>query len=217
MKLIHWSKYPVKVLRSSEQIKGYHWDSGWWGPKPTGLWVSDESRGAHGWLKWCTAENFRLDTLKYEYRVKLKPDARILYITSSVELDEFTNEYKAPGPMDEDSVFIKRMKKYRSTYEPPIMGIDWSRVAEKYQGIVISPYIWSMRLETRYTWYYGWDCASGVIWDKDAIKSFELVKQHVVPRKKRKINWAVQSRKMEKLVARMDKVAYGTRTEKTDA
>jgi hypothetical protein len=47
--------------------------------------------------------------------------------------------------------------------------IDWQRVAEQHQGIIITPYQW----ECRYSidWYYIWDCASGCIWDPDAIES----------------------------------------------
>lgn len=34
-----------------------------------------------------------------------------------------------------------------------------------------------MRLDNRCTWYYGWDCASGCIWDKDAIEHYYLIKE----------------------------------------
>lgn len=47
--------------------------------------------------------------------------------------------------------------------------IDWASVCRAYQGIVISPYFWSRRMGPM--WYYSWDCASGVIWDADAIES----------------------------------------------
>jgi len=39
--------------------------------------------------------------------------------------------------------------------------IDWVSVAREYSGIEISPYFWEYRM---LTWYYPWDCASGVIW-----------------------------------------------------
>ena len=51
-----------------------------------------------------------------------------------------------------------------------VYDIDWNRVAKKYQGIIITPYIWERRLTTTCTWYYGWDVASGCIWDNKAIK-----------------------------------------------
>ena len=53
--------------------------------------------------------------------------------------------------------------------------IDWKKVKSKYQGIIIAPYQWSCRLNLDSNWYYGWDCASGCIWDLDCIKDFKLI------------------------------------------
>lgn len=47
--------------------------------------------------------------------------------------------------------------------------IDWRRVAESYQGIVIAPYVWARRHHLASGWYYAWDCASGCIWDSAAV------------------------------------------------
>lgn len=48
--------------------------------------------------------------------------------------------------------------------------INWPMVADRYQGIVIAPYLWSRRMDGG-LWYYGWDCASGCIWDAAAVAS----------------------------------------------
>ena len=48
---------------------------------------------------------------------------------------------------------------------------DWAKVASHYDGIEICPYIESRR---NMTWYYGWDVASGCVWNASGIK--ELIK-----------------------------------------
>ena len=47
--------------------------------------------------------------------------------------------------------------------------IDWPAVATDYPGLIIAPYQWSCRMSEFTRWYYGWDCASGCIWNADAI------------------------------------------------
>ncbi|RYE19920.1 MAG: hypothetical protein EOP45_11870 [Sphingobacteriaceae bacterium] len=49
--------------------------------------------------------------------------------------------------------------------------IDWTSLATDYDGILISPYQYCMRL--RYLWFGGWDCASGCIWNLSCIDSLK--------------------------------------------
>lgn len=119
--------------------------------KPRGLWVSVE--GSDDWKEWCMGEEFRLDHLASPHEIILAPTANILRLTNVAELDDF-DEHWGVG---DDSVMA---------------AIDWVSVAQSYQGIIIAPYIWERRLELM--WYYGWDCASGCIWDASAI-------EHIVP------------------------------------
>jgi hypothetical protein len=49
-----------------------------------------------------------------------------------------------------------------------LTAINWAAVATKYVGIEIAPYQWSCR--TSLQWYYGWDVASGCVWDADAVQ-----------------------------------------------
>ena len=55
-----------------------------------------------------------------------------------------------------------------------IMMLDWVRVIQRWHGLIITPYQWDCRLDHDCFWYYGWDCASGVIWEPTAIGSVIL-------------------------------------------
>lgn len=131
------------------------------GDKPFGFWVSDEDE--YGWNQWCRNADFRLDDLKYAHHVTLASDAKILYLSSHNDIDDFTEKY-----YDRQA-----LKDSGASYF--IFTIDWPKVATEYQGIIITPYISSQRLLTRNLWYNGWDCASGCIWDTSAIESLKLL------------------------------------------
>ena len=116
--------------------------------KPDGLWVS--VKGECDWKWWCEQNEFGFDRMQYRFGIELHDDARILIVKGPAALREFTDEYCEPVN-DETS------------------NIYWSRVAEQHDGIIITPYLWSCRLEAEFGWYYGWDCASGCIWNHEAI------------------------------------------------
>lgn len=139
--LRHYTSTPVQELYSvKEQVVGF---------KPKGFWVSVDGNG-DGWKDWCEAEAWNMESFEMVYDVTLCPNANILLISNPLELDNFTEK------------FSKEQSQY-------IIGIDWAAVSELYQGVIIAPYIYSRRLERNSFWYYGWDCASGCIWDVDAI------------------------------------------------
>lgn len=145
----------------------------WLGMKPRGLWVSDESD--YGWLQWSLDNDFHLDELKYEHYIQLKRSARILYIHTGRQLEAFTKKYELKdGPINKilAQTHVEFSEKHPDWGERrrSIMEIDWPRLAKKYQGIVITPHLYNMRLKLGFQWYSGWDCASGCIWDKKAIK-----------------------------------------------
>jgi len=126
--------------------------------KPRGLWVSVE--GEDDWKSWCEAENFRNIAESFATVIELREDARILRLTSALEIDSFTEEF------------------YDRDYMKQIPGFDWrghairwADVAAQFQGIIIAPYCWQRRMAKHTFWYYGWDCASGCIWDAAAIAS----------------------------------------------
>lgn len=174
MKLIHYSANgnlgPVKGRRQyryTQEVRAKH-------PrlpigKPRGFWVSVEGN-EDGWADWCRGENFRLEELVYEYEVKLKPDARILYLSTQEELRDFTKKYYDPdGIMNKVSQEVHAENDFG--FPASVHDIDWPAVARKYQGIIIAPYIYSCRLSPPTDWYYTWDCASGCIWNARAIES----------------------------------------------
>lgn len=147
MRLVHFSRKPLNLLAKGVEY-GVHRDRPYF--KPHGLWVSDEDE--HGWKSWCQSEQWGEETLTHACDVSLKDDANILYIRTASELNEFTEQYKRVDSLDA---------------ELDITRIDWPRVMPEYDGIIITPYQWSMRLDLM--WYYGWDCASGCIWNIGAI------------------------------------------------
>lgn len=149
--LIHFSSNYLTHVDSMDQIDKPH-------SKPTGLWISVEGRGSDGWGRWCRNNNFRRGTLKTRTEIKLKPDANILWLKGPVDILDFTADYQ------------RLPDHYPPSLHDMTMHIDWKKVAEKYQGIIIAPYDWHLRLDSRTEWYYSWDCASGCIWDAEAVE-----------------------------------------------
>lgn len=154
MILKHFSEKRVRSVTShpTSQVPGM---------KPIGFWVSvgDE------WKEWCEGEHFGIDRLVFEHNVTLKPKARIKYIKSAKELDDFQEKYMADHEINH--------------HQPSSGGymvhyIDWAKVQRRYDGIIIAPYLWERRLHINSMWYYGWDCASGCIWNKRAIDKIEV-------------------------------------------
>jgi hypothetical protein len=127
--------------------------------KPAGIWFSAE--GKDDWPHWCRAEKFRTDKLSNVYKISLAAGTQLLRLEGAAELDAFTDGFGRPGRYG--------------------WFINWPSVAEAYQGIIIAPYLWSRRLNPRTSWYYGWDCASGCIWDASAISGLQKIR----PRRKR--------------------------------
>lgn len=117
--------------------------------KPRGLWVSVE--GEHDWKDWCEGESWGLERMHCASKVVLKPNANVLLVDTQDKLDAFNAEF---GDNDDSC-----------------RSIAWEKVKALYDGVIIAPYQWERRFN--YMWYYGWDCASGVIWNLSAIASVE--------------------------------------------
>lgn len=147
-RLLHYSaaRFVGPVFATVDQLKT--------DMKPTGLWVSVE--GDNDWKSWCDGERFGADRMTHVSEIVPHPDANILRLGSAADIDAFHADYTAPFP----------------GLPPGMMAgyaIDWRRVGEQYDGIVIAPYVWARRLDGRARWYYGWDCASGCLWHPRAI------------------------------------------------
>lgn len=166
MRFIHYSSKKITELESRE----YYQDKMDWQTKPHGLWISVEGiPGDYNWKKWCKDERYRLKHLTYSYEVIFKDDARILHLKTPEEIFSFTKEYPNKT-RDWDAEW--------DTY-----ALDWHRVKDKYQGIIIAPYQWGCRLCLKSSWYYGWDCASGCIWDLTCIKEWKKLPKDSLPAK----------------------------------
>ena len=162
MRLIHYSENPLGELRNMDQMPPQHYFD-----KPKGLWVSAEGEG--DWLEWCRDNSFGETRLQFENVIELHPDARILRLQQAVEMLQFTADYGVMGEIGKQVPLLGRS-----------LAIDWPRVASEYQGILIAPYTWSLRMDTVTSWYYPWDCASGCIWDVSAIQSVTSRKMETV-------------------------------------
>lgn len=126
--------------------------------KPDGFWVSVP--GADDWPSWCRGEEFRAHTFAHAAEVTLTADANVLLLGSPAALDDFTERFGGPSQL------LGR-------------AIRWGVVARQYDGIVIAPYQWSRRHSLN--WYYGWDCASGCIWNLNAVAGVRDVTAEAVP------------------------------------
>ena len=128
------------------------------GMKPKGLWYECQDDSSETWKEFCDAGltgGYRYDGT---YNVVLEADGHyMLNIPDEHHFDKFVKMYGVPHP-----VFPN---------DPEENIIDWPKVTEHYTGIEICPYLNSRR---DVSWYYGWDVASGCVWDPSGIK--ELIK-----------------------------------------
>jgi hypothetical protein len=133
--------------------------------KPCGFWVS--VKGPDDWKSWCESENFGVGSVQHSYAVDLVESHTVLVIDTARDLVEFTDEYATAWrwdrPLHKGSILEHRQ----------FWPIDWPRVALTYGGIIVAPYQWGLRMDLH--WYYGWDCASGCVWDLYQIKSVDRI------------------------------------------
>ena len=149
VRFIHYSNAPVSLASLVSKSQ----DISVRALKPNGFWFSVDGEG-DGWADWCRAEEWGLHRLVAATEVEIGPDARILTLSSAYEIDSFTKEFRGGRRHD---------------------GIDWPVVAERWQGIIIAPYIWARRMSRHTFWYYGWDCASGCVWDVSSIAALRPI------------------------------------------
>lgn len=164
MRLVHYASHPFGELQEFGPPPEDDWRSSFY--KPSGLWVSDDDTN-YGWREWCLDEDFMLDNLTHVHDVTLAADANVRIINTSEELDRFTAEFRLPSGRD------KLLSEDKDRFVR-IYGLLWQNVRERYDGLIITPYLWDRRLDLNTMWYYAWDCASGCIWQKRAIASVVL-------------------------------------------
>lgn len=125
--------------------------------KPVGFWITDDTDDC--WRSWCVGEGFMLDGLTHKHQVELD-ERNVLILRSEGEVHDFSQKYGVP-------------KHWGTGEKYTDWCIDWERVVQERDGLIITPYLWSLRMDL--SWYYTWDCASGCIWNADAIQSVTLI------------------------------------------
>lgn len=115
-------------------------------PKPRGLWYSC----GKAWSWWTKGTNIELGPYTYVLDVDL---SSMIVLRNEQNTMLFHEKFKHPDNND---------------------YIDWSKVAAQYAGIEICPYFGGVdSLRYKLQWYYGWDVASGCIWNQRALKSIK--------------------------------------------
>jgi hypothetical protein len=121
--------------------------------KPHGFWYAV----GFGWLDFATYDMQGFYDDKKLHAFSINTDRlNILKINNISELFEFDNNFKH-GP-------------------DLLSSINWVKVAEQYDGIEIPVYLREARYD--YTWYYGWDVASGCVWNTEKL-SIKKVRKNI--------------------------------------
>jgi hypothetical protein len=153
---IHYSRAPLRKPYSVAQEKTVR-D----GMKPQGLWFSVETPTSEdGWREWCLAEDYGIPNLTCATELTFAPEARIKRLISADDIDRLTQDY---------GLAIPGFRTGRISF------LDWPRLAATHDAIIIAPYIWKRRLHDKSAWYYGWDCASGCVWNAKAVAKCEPI------------------------------------------
>jgi len=138
---IHMSKDPIHKLEK----RYYNQMSG---DKPDGFWYGFGDK----WIDYTEmAGHERKGNYLYEVDIV---GSNILQIKDYSEIAKFTNEYGSSKQIIPGKIF----------------SIDWSRIEFKYDGIEINPYLYQVRFDDKFLWYYGWDVASGCVWNLENVK-----------------------------------------------
>lgn len=112
--------------------------------KPNGFWYGF----GQAWIQWTKTEMPEW-TGKYIYEVVIEK-GNVLKIDTYEKLLQFNEEFSTANI-------------------PGITVIDWKKVASQYDGIEIVPYQTKARNNYDLLWYFGWDVASGCIWNLDNV------------------------------------------------
>lgn len=112
--------------------------------KPSGFWYGFGNE----WIDWVRSEMPDWEG-KYIYEVDIG-NTNVLKIDTHFDLMKFHRKYAERKQIARDDL------------------LDWSEVAKEYDGIEINPYQYEARYQ--YMWYYGWDVASGCIWNLNNVK-----------------------------------------------
>lgn len=114
------------------------------------------------WYNWEIEANEETPSVGTEvYRIIIKED-RLIKLNTLSRIEKFMSEYG-------------REKKKGKENKNEILLIDWKKVSQKYGGFIACPYIKNHIIAkyknniNKFIWYLLLDCASGCIWNLDAI------------------------------------------------
>lgn len=161
---IHVSKSEIQELKP---VDGLAPDD-----KPPGLWWAIDG----DWIKAALSMNIGLGPYIYELTIDTPS---ILQISTVEQFDALCDEYGCESKLsilfdalcDEYERKLDALVSSVFEFNDRIEAIDWPRLSLKYKGIEITPMISDRRFTT---WYYGWDCESGIVWDISAVKAIRL-------------------------------------------
>jgi tRNA nucleotidyltransferase/poly(A) polymerase len=151
------------------------------GAKPNGLWYECQDGSSETWEEFCDA-GLSTGYGKYDgtYNVVLN-DYEILFILDEFDFKKFNKMYSVNHPSDPDG--SKGLDKM----------IDWPTVASHYAGIEICPYRADKRNDDDAFWYYGWDVASGCVWNSSGVK--EVISADEGCNEANEYEWSTSSKK----------------------
>lgn len=123
--------------------------------KPMGLWFGF----GDAWIERCQSSTPRW-VKPCNYQVMLN-GANLLVLKTNADFLTFNKRYKADY-YEENGIRVNGLVIMR--------GIDWPKIAREYDGIEMPIYLWRFRLHPEFMWFYGWDCASGCVWNLSQIE-----------------------------------------------
>lgn len=139
------SKDPITQARDTSADCGIDF-------KPRGLWYAP----GKDWIEWMVYEMPEwLNATNYVYRIV--PATSVLKLQTEEEVRSFNSTYGSTGGRSIGG-----------------RSINWSEVAEDYDGVEIIPYQYDLR-NSNVSWYYTWDIASGCIWRPRGVSELQLI------------------------------------------
>lgn len=146
--LSHFSAYPISGIDLDHRYN----QSTAMNRKPDGLWLSDESEGQFGWKDYCESisGSWTLARISNRMEVRVTDMSKVLHLMSYSDVVSFNREYVQPD-----------------------QNINWTRVANEYDGILITPYERGTMWDDDLRWYEYWSVASGCFWNLNILERVE--------------------------------------------
>jgi hypothetical protein len=163
MQFTHYSGQPRARVPNADQYRQMT-DLG---SKPEGLWFCAAETPDEGWEEFVRrkvragATSYSLDQIKYRTRVEFRTTSKVLSVGTAEKFDLFTERYS--------QISYETLERTRDVFRTK-PRIDWPRVANDFDAIVIAPLRADrLRDDPIFEWYRCWDVASGCVWTAGAV------------------------------------------------